>query len=331
MKLCFIGNRGHNGYVLDGLKLLDDIEVVGITRSKNPDETKYLEEVVSDLKHSPSIYDDFEKMLEECQPDIVSVCGPLEDHAKHCIACIKRDIHVISEKTIALTINELNEIKETYQRHPVKLIAMMGLRFSSEFYTAKKLILKNKIGSIRLLNSQKSYRLGTRAEHFKQRNSSGGTIPWVGSHAIDLVYWLSGQEFKSVSAIHTTKENKSCKEMEMTALCQFSMTEDVFASVTMDYLRPQNANTHGDDRIRIMGTDGALEARDGKLFLINSEQNGESEIQLEHPPQMFCDFVASIKGENDQPVINTMDTFKVTEASLIARDAADEHIIKYID
>ena len=54
------------------------------------------------------------------------------------------------------------------------------------------------VGQIRLMNAQKSYKLGRRNEFYKIRSTYGGTIPWVGSHAIDWLYWFSGEKFESV-------------------------------------------------------------------------------------------------------------------------------------
>jgi predicted dehydrogenase len=55
-------------------------------------------------------------------------------------------------------------------------------------------IKQGSIGKVRLMNSQKSYKLGSRSEFYKHRQTYGGTIPWVGSHAIDWMYWLSGRD-----------------------------------------------------------------------------------------------------------------------------------------
>ena len=89
---------------------------------------------------------------------------------------------------------------------------------------------------------------------FRTRSSYGGTIPWVGIHAIDWIRWFAGREFVTVRASHSTRHNFDHDELEVTALCHFTLEQDVFASANIDYLRPRGAPTHGDDRVRVAGT-----------------------------------------------------------------------------
>ncbi len=51
----------------------------------------------------------------------------------------------------------------------------------------------------------------------------------------------------------------------LSAACFFEFDGGVSATATVDYLRPENPSIgHGDDRIRVMGTSGSIEVRDGK-------------------------------------------------------------------
>src|SRR5690606_40743306 len=93
---------------------------------------------------------------------------------------------------------------------------------------------------------------------FKTRKNYGGTIPWVGSHAIDWLHWFSGEEFQAVYATHSSLYNREHGDLEVSALCQFKFSNEVMGSVNIDYLRPQNAPSHDDDRIRVAGTQGEI-------------------------------------------------------------------------
>ena len=68
-------------------------------------------------------------------------------------------------------------------------------------------------------------------------------IPWVGSHGVDWIRWFSDQEFLSVYASHSKKHNKNHGDLEVSALCHFNLSNEVFASLSIDYLRPNNAPT----------------------------------------------------------------------------------------
>ena len=200
---------------------------------------------------------------------------------------------------------------------------MMGLRYDPAFYTAWRAIQDGAVGTVRLLNTRKSSRLGERPQYYRQRSSYGGTIPWLGSHAIDWIYWFSGESFRSVYATHSTRENRNHNDLEVSALCHFTLTNEVFASASIDYLRPANAPTHGDDRVRVAGTEGVIEVRGGEVFLINEQTDGEERLTVSCDRQIFRDFVEQIEGKITS-LLNVEDIFAVTEACLLARQSADE-------
>src|SRR5262245_27742656 len=51
-------------------------------------------------------FDDYKKMLDECQPDIVTIAVPTSLHFEAGAECIRRGVRVLMEKPIAGTIEE---------------------------------------------------------------------------------------------------------------------------------------------------------------------------------------------------------------------------------
>jgi len=262
-------------------------------------------------------------MLDEAKPDIAVVNCFFGHHAAVTMEVLKRGIHAFVEKPVATTFEDLNQLKEAYLRSGVHLAAMFGIRYSPHFITGWNLVKDGMVGEIRLMNAQKSYKLGQRSEFYKRRSTYGGTIPWVGSHAIDWLYWFSGKEFKSVFASHSAQHNREHGELEVSALCHFTFADEVFGSVSIDYLRPKQAPTHDDDRLRVVGTHGVLEIRDGKVYLINGDVEGVREVPLLPKQNIFVDFLKQVRGEG-QCLDTAHDSFYVTEAFLKTRQSADE-------
>lgn len=323
MKVCMIGSTGHVGYVLKGIEEDSSTTIVGVAPGSKDEKVETLIQKVFALGHKVRKYDNYCKMLDELKPDIAVVACHFGDHAKVALEAINRGIHVLCEKPVATTLEDLTRLKAGYARQDIHLSAMFGLRYTPWFLTAHQAIEKGAIGKVRLIYAQKSYKLGSRADFYKKRESYGGTIPWVGSHAIDWLYWFSGQRFESVFASHSTQNNYEHGELEMSALCHFTMTNEVFASVSIDYFRPSKALSHGDDRIRVVGTEGMIEVRDDKVYLINDEKEGIQELLLLPEQNIFEDFLKQVRG-NGQCMVSAEDAFYVTEACLKARMSADE-------
>lgn len=323
MKLCMIGVRGHFSMVLDGLKQLPDVSLAGIATGSPDEDIGRLVKWCHDNNRTPAQHRDWRKMLDEEKPDLLCVCGPFEQHAAMCIEGFRRGMHVFSEKPVAVSLEELERLHGEHRKSGVHFVAMMGMRYEAPFNTAWRLVQQGAIGSVRMISVRKSYKLGTREPFYRKRETYSGTIPWVGSHAIDLVKWFSGEEFVSVCAVQSTMDNRGHGELEMTCAMQFYMTSEVLASVTLDYLRPASAPTHGDDRIRVAGTSGVIEVRGDAVYLIDDKEPGERSLQAWCDRQIFADFVEHIH-KRSQAWLTPEDTFTVARASLLARQSADE-------
>ncbi|OQA88636.1 MAG: Glucose--fructose oxidoreductase precursor [Lentisphaerae bacterium ADurb.Bin242] len=321
MKLCCIGSRGHWGYVFESLREVPCVELAGIS-SGCEDPIDKMRRRCADAGFTPREFNDWRNMLDELRPDMVCIDGPFEKHAEMCIEAFRRNIHIFCEKPIALTLSDLERLEQAAASSKSRIVSMVGLRYDPAFYTARKRVRKGAVGKIKLIQCQKSYKLGKRPAFFHARATYGGTLPWVGSHAIDWILFFYGDaDFHSVFGAQSREDNFGNGDMEITAQCLFRMKSGVIASVSTDYLRPAAAPTHGDDRIRIAGTGGVLEVSGGKITLIDA--NGTSEIVPEMPDRkLFSDFVLDIEGVRPGLVDNAA-TFALTRACLLAQESAD--------
>lgn len=328
MDIVIIGSTGHFAYAFRGLPLLQDVRLVGVSPG-SPGET--MDKVMKQAESSgfsPEYFDDYKELLDRLQPDVAVIACHFGDHAKVAACAMQRGIHVFVEKPLATTWDDFQLVKEVYVQSRVHLGAMFGIRYTASFLTAWHKVQEGAVGRIRMMHAQKSYRLGERGPHFQRRSTYGGTIPWVGSHAIDWLIWFSGEQFKSVYATHSTMGNHGHGELEMTASCHFEMTNEITGTVNIDYLRPVQAPSHGDDRIRVVGTDGVLEVRDNAVLLINESQHGVQQVPLLDAESIFADFVRHIRGEGTSR-ISAAAALDVTEACLRALQSADERRVIY--
>jgi len=93
------------------------------------------------------------------------------------------------------------------------------------------------------------------------------------------------------------------------------------AAFRLDYCRPAAAPTHGDDRLRIAGNRGVIEARDGTVTTITHGE-GPRDLPLPAPVNFFADFLQAIRTNSD-PFIPFADCVRITEVVLRARESAE--------
>ena len=91
--------------------------------------------------------------------------------------------------------------------------------------------------------------------------------------------------------------------------------------ITLDYLRPKTAPSHGDDRLRIAGSEGVVEVIDGRTHLIQNDCE-PCELPLEKETDFLVDFVRELDGEGNH-VIGPDEAIRVTRICLKARESAD--------
>jgi len=261
-------------------------------------------------------------MLDTEKPDVAVVDNFYASHAEASMAVLERGIHLFAEKPLATQLSQLEQLEEAHQKAGVVMLPMFNYHYYGTFQKAHALIREGAIGAVRLLNAQKSYRLGTRPDFMKVRSSYGGTIPWVGIHGIDWINWLSGKKFVSASALQSTLYNRGNGDLEVSGLVQFAMEDEIAASLTFDYLNPATAPRHGDDRIRVVGSEGVLEIRDQELTLINADAPGIQKPECPPDVDIFADFLNVIEGCGSG-LLTAQDGFRATEAALRAQMAAD--------
>jgi predicted dehydrogenase len=203
------------------------------------------------------------------------------------------------------------------------LLTEFPFRSQKEFRAARAAIQQGRIGEVILSTAQKSYRFGTsRPAWYANRDDYGGTMLWVASHGIDAIHFATGQNFKRVIGIQGNLARPEYSSLEDHCIAMFEMANGGSAVVHADYLRPDGATSHGDDRLRVAGSKGVVEVRDGRCRLItNSESETDITDSIEVRP-VHQELLAALRGESNE-CYSTQASLEMAEVLLRARDAAD--------
>lgn len=322
LKVCIIGASGHYGYVLE--ELSEDFEISAIAPGVLNEDVSHLLFKLERLSLKPRVYENYSEMLRLEKPDVVVINTHFYMNGRILQEVLQMGIHAFVEKPIATNLKDLERIQELHSllKKEVRFAAMFGLRYKAWFLTAKHIVESGAIGDIRLMNAQKSYKLGERPAFFRKRETFGGTLAWVGIHAIDWIHWISNKRFVSVCALHSRMANRNHAELEVTGACLFELEQEVIATVSVDYLRPEGAETHDDDRLRIVGTKGVLEVAEGRVKLI--DEDGTRFVPLTEGGRIFKDFLNCVLGKNEC-MVSEQQSIYATYIALKAIEAADNH------
>lgn len=169
--------------------LPDDVELVA-TADILPERAKQVAAGFS----VPAHYGDWQKMLDEVQPDIVSVCTPNCHHKAPTIAALKSGAHVLCEKPIAPGYADAKEMFDVAESVGKELFITQTARFSSDADAAKEYADRGMLGEMYYAETAAIRRRGVPTWgvfHIKKENA-GGPVYDLGVHAIDLLFWVMG-------------------------------------------------------------------------------------------------------------------------------------------
>lgn len=321
LKIAQVGITGHYEYIRKNNSGLC-VKLCAVAPGNSEEDVSPI--LSEEIGEGARIYADWREMIDTENPNVLIVNSYMDLNAPISIYALERGIHVFCEKPVATTFADLSLLESAYKKANEKkktcFCGMFGILDHEAFVLADEICKSGAIGDIRLVNAQKSYRLGKREPFYSVRERLGGMIPWVAIHAIDWIYHICGMKFSAVTASHSTVANGGNGDLEATALMLFEGENGTMATVSADYLRPSCAKTHDDDRIRIVGTRGIIEICGGKLTSIPENIGGGTEKDIKK--SIFYEFIQEILGEGECRA-SAKEAFDVTRIALTARESAD--------
>ena len=130
-------------------------------------------------------YTDYEQMLAECKPDVVSLISPVKLTKSLSIALMKLGYHVIMEKPPGLDSGEIMEMIAQAEESKVSVRTCFNRRYTPLIRKLKELLAGKQIYNI----TYQMYRYNRRDDDFAT----------TAIHAIDVVKDIVGADYESVN------------------------------------------------------------------------------------------------------------------------------------
>ncbi|MBX5495107.1 MAG: Gfo/Idh/MocA family oxidoreductase [Bryobacteraceae bacterium] len=319
IRVGLIGLVGHPNEIIGPLPLLPDVEVAAIA---DPDEAG-----VKRMMRNPRLakarhYSDYRRMLDTEKLDVVAVCNDNGARAAAVIAAAQHKFHVIAEKPLATNRKDFEAVRREVERQNVGLGMLVPMRYSPVFAAMKRIVDSGEIGEVAQIDSQKSYRTTSWPEWKSRRSSYGSTILWIGPHSVDLIRFTSGREITSAFSRQAHIGAPELGDAENATATLFGLDNGGVAVMRLDYLRPDTAPSHEDDRLRLAGTKGVLEFQKSTgLTLMTKNRKPEVVTDLPKPRPLFVDFLDHLYNGRPEGV-SRKDIYRINEIVLAADESA---------
>ena len=323
MRLGLIGSTGHWQTYAPALEQVVGLTLVAVAAA-GPEETTGAFDHAPGLTMDTHRFDDARKMLETERLDVVQVCGRGDRIPHWSRICLERGLPVMAEKPLAMDLPTLEGLFQLARKRKLALVPMHTMRSEPALAAMRRAVRGGDVGEPLLSFSQKTYKWGKdRSDDYRSRKTFAGIAPWVGIHAFDWLHAILGDVFTSVQGREGATARPDYPACASQAAFVLTMKNGGVAAVTLDYLRPESARTHGDERLRIAGSHGVIETAlvERKVTLITDDRPPRT-LPLQPEPDLFTQFARSLRGEAPPP-LTLSEACRITEIALEAQQAAD--------
>lgn len=166
----------------------------------------------------------YEEMLQRADVDVVSICTPSGLHPTHGTMAARAGKHVITEKPMAISLGQADELVKACDDAGVFLFVVKQNRLNPPIQLLRRAVDKGRFGRIYLANT--TVRWQRPQDYYDQApwrgtwEFDGGAIMNQASHYVDLMQWLVGP-VESVTAKTATQARRIETEDSGVAVLKF--------------------------------------------------------------------------------------------------------------
>ena len=273
----------------------------------------------------------YEDMLNDPQIDIIGIGNYYGARGKMAIDALRAGKHVIADKPLCTSLEELNEIKRLSKEKGLCVGLMLNMRHDKNVLAAKKIIDDGLIGQVHNIQfgGQHPLMYGKRASWYFEKGKHCGVINDIAIHGIDLLPYMTGFEISDIVGARCW--NAYAKEEPDFKDCgQFMLTLSNGAGVIADisYSVPDsigfNIPYYWD--FRIWGSDGmiAFSANsDGVELYKNGEENVSKIKGIEIDDNYLDAFLDELDGKGSS-LLSSEEIFKSSQMTLLIQQKANQ-------
>ncbi|MGI6567643.1 MAG: Gfo/Idh/MocA family oxidoreductase [Firmicutes bacterium] len=230
-------------------------------------------------------YDSHREMLKEAEIDAVAIVTPDFAHGKIGVDCANAGKHMLVEKPLATTREDVEALVEAAERNNVRVMVDLHNRWSPPFAVAKQ--------------SLDAGELGTPVSAYMRLNDikwvATDMLPWaaqssilwfLGSHSVDTLRWFFSDEVEQVYAVSSSgvlkKQGVDTEDIYQTIL-QFR--NGGIATMENGWITPDTHPCVNDIKFNITGTKGMINldlSNNQMIERFTEDKNDRPDVLVRH-------------------------------------------------
>jgi D-xylose 1-dehydrogenase (NADP+, D-xylono-1,5-lactone-forming) len=239
-----MGDAGINDAFIPGVQATSNGALVAIA-SRRPEAGARAAERWS----IPRVHHSYDELLADSEVDAVYIPLPNHLHAEWTVRAADAGKHVLCEKPLALSLDEVRVMERAAQRNRVHIMEAFMYRFLPRWRRAEEMVWSGTIGDPRVVRIGFAFYHPPAGYNIRFDPDVGGGIIWdMGCYAVNMARMLLRTEPVSVYAVPHSRPGATV-ETSVEMILRFPDDRSAVAHVSFDYTNPYS-------EVEVVGTQG---------------------------------------------------------------------------
>jgi predicted dehydrogenase len=188
---------------------------------------------------SKNIYDyqNYDSIKDNPEVDIIYIVMPNGMHAEYTVRGLQAGKHVLTEKPMANTPAECQQMIDAGRKASKKLMVAYRCRYEPYNQEAIRVARSHELGTVKVILADAGFAMNDpNVWRLKKNLAGGGSLMDIGIYALQAARYLTGEEPSEVNAMmYSTPNDPRFKEVEEAINFQLRFPSGILANCTSSY------------------------------------------------------------------------------------------------
>jgi len=207
-------------------------------------------------------YQNYDSIQDNPEVDIIYIVLPNGMHAEYTIRGLQAGKHVLSEKPMANTPADCQNMIDAARKANRKLMVAYRCRYEPYNLEAIRMARQQDLGPVKVIVADHGFNIGDPTQwRLNRALAGGGSLMDIGIYSLQAARYISGEEPVEINAMmYSTPGDARFKEVEETINFQLRFPSGVLANCTSSY------GCSGQNRYRAVATKGWFELEPATIY-----------------------------------------------------------------